>query len=243
MPFASPKQRRFLWAKKPDIARRWTRKYGSKPAKKGSSMPKGQPARPIRGKAAKGSGKSILMKEGAGRKMLKTWRSMSPEARKRLKTTVTPGGSLSGVIKSVRSSRAGRNVNPTTGTPGRNKRLAAGTATPKPFKLSMGKTPDVKPKSRTARTASESTNINQPWRSTARKTLKSRIRGNDSTLSARRVRNRAAKILSKKEKALFSRSPKAEAGRSRRRLKVGQSLYPRTTASGTSGGAGKVVVR
>jgi len=30
MPFRSEKQRRFLWAKHPDIARRWTRKYGSK---------------------------------------------------------------------------------------------------------------------------------------------------------------------------------------------------------------------
>ena len=30
MPFRSEKQRRYLWAKHPDIARRWTKKYGSK---------------------------------------------------------------------------------------------------------------------------------------------------------------------------------------------------------------------
>jgi hypothetical protein len=30
MPFKSAKQRRFLWAKRPDIARKWTEKYGSK---------------------------------------------------------------------------------------------------------------------------------------------------------------------------------------------------------------------
>jgi hypothetical protein len=34
MPFRSTKQRRYLWAKRPDIARRWTRKYGSKPRSK-----------------------------------------------------------------------------------------------------------------------------------------------------------------------------------------------------------------
>lgn len=28
MPFQSEKQRRFLWAKHPDIARRWSREYG-----------------------------------------------------------------------------------------------------------------------------------------------------------------------------------------------------------------------
>lgn len=30
MPFKSIKQRKFMWAKHPDIARRWTNKYGSK---------------------------------------------------------------------------------------------------------------------------------------------------------------------------------------------------------------------
>lgn len=31
MPFQSEKQRRFLWLKHPDIARRWAKKYGSTP--------------------------------------------------------------------------------------------------------------------------------------------------------------------------------------------------------------------
>ena len=30
MPFRSEAQRRFMWAKHPDIARRWTNEYGSK---------------------------------------------------------------------------------------------------------------------------------------------------------------------------------------------------------------------
>lgn len=34
MPFRSEKQRRFMWAKHPEIARRWSKKYGSKPVKK-----------------------------------------------------------------------------------------------------------------------------------------------------------------------------------------------------------------
>lgn len=34
MPFQSEKQRRYLWAKEPEIASRWTREYGSKPRKK-----------------------------------------------------------------------------------------------------------------------------------------------------------------------------------------------------------------
>lgn len=28
MPFRSEKQKRFLWAKRPDIAKKWTKKYG-----------------------------------------------------------------------------------------------------------------------------------------------------------------------------------------------------------------------
>jgi hypothetical protein len=31
MPFRSEKQRRFLWKNHPDIAQRWSDKYGSKP--------------------------------------------------------------------------------------------------------------------------------------------------------------------------------------------------------------------
>lgn len=34
MPFRSAKQRRFLWAKHPKIAARWTKKYGSKVRRK-----------------------------------------------------------------------------------------------------------------------------------------------------------------------------------------------------------------
>ena len=34
MPFKSEKQRRYLWKKEPAIARKWTKKYGSKPVKK-----------------------------------------------------------------------------------------------------------------------------------------------------------------------------------------------------------------
>lgn len=30
MPFRSEKQRRYLWMKHPDIAKRWTSEYGSK---------------------------------------------------------------------------------------------------------------------------------------------------------------------------------------------------------------------
>ena len=34
MSFRSEKQRRFMWARHPDIARRWTEEYGSKPQPK-----------------------------------------------------------------------------------------------------------------------------------------------------------------------------------------------------------------
>ena len=34
MPFKSTKQRRYMWAKHPSIAKRWTKKYGSKIVKK-----------------------------------------------------------------------------------------------------------------------------------------------------------------------------------------------------------------
>ena len=34
MPFESEAQRRYLWAKHPEIARRWTREYGSTPRDK-----------------------------------------------------------------------------------------------------------------------------------------------------------------------------------------------------------------
>ena len=35
MPFKSEKQRRYLWANEPKIARDWTDKYGSQPKNKG----------------------------------------------------------------------------------------------------------------------------------------------------------------------------------------------------------------
>lgn len=31
MPFRSEQQRKFMWARHPEIARRWSHKYGSKP--------------------------------------------------------------------------------------------------------------------------------------------------------------------------------------------------------------------
>lgn len=34
MPFKSTKQRKYMWAKHPEIAKRWTKKYGSKIKKK-----------------------------------------------------------------------------------------------------------------------------------------------------------------------------------------------------------------
>lgn len=34
MPFKSEKQRRYLWVKHPEIAKKWTREYGSKTLKK-----------------------------------------------------------------------------------------------------------------------------------------------------------------------------------------------------------------
>ena len=40
MPFKSEKQKRYMWAKEPEIAKRWTEKYGSKPKKKGGIMKK-----------------------------------------------------------------------------------------------------------------------------------------------------------------------------------------------------------
>jgi hypothetical protein len=34
MPFVSEKQRKYLWMHKPEIAKRWTKEYGSKPVSK-----------------------------------------------------------------------------------------------------------------------------------------------------------------------------------------------------------------
>ena len=40
MPFKSEKQRKYMWAKEPAIAKKWTEKYGSKPRKKGGLINK-----------------------------------------------------------------------------------------------------------------------------------------------------------------------------------------------------------
>ena len=41
MPFKSKKQRKFMWARHPEIARRWTEKYGSKIQSKKKKKKKG----------------------------------------------------------------------------------------------------------------------------------------------------------------------------------------------------------
>ena len=38
MPFVSAKQRRYMWAKHPEIAKRWTKKYGSEIVKTAKAM-------------------------------------------------------------------------------------------------------------------------------------------------------------------------------------------------------------
>ena len=38
MPFKSEKQRKYLFANEPKIAKEWTKKYGSKPQKKNGGM-------------------------------------------------------------------------------------------------------------------------------------------------------------------------------------------------------------
>ena len=40
MPFKSEKQRKYMWAKEPAIAKKWTEKYGSKPRKNGGLINK-----------------------------------------------------------------------------------------------------------------------------------------------------------------------------------------------------------
>tara|TARA_R100001244_G_scaffold38661_1_gene34933 strand:- start:107 stop:262 length:156 start_codon:yes stop_codon:yes gene_type:complete len=40
MPFKSEKQRRYLWAKEPAIAKKWTKEHGSNPKKKGGIINK-----------------------------------------------------------------------------------------------------------------------------------------------------------------------------------------------------------
>ncbi len=40
MPFVSERQRRFMWANHPNIARRWTQEHGSKPLSEMVPKPK-----------------------------------------------------------------------------------------------------------------------------------------------------------------------------------------------------------
>lgn len=40
MPFRSAKQRRYMFAKHPQIAKRWAKKYGTKPKPKGGKRKK-----------------------------------------------------------------------------------------------------------------------------------------------------------------------------------------------------------
>ena len=42
MPIKSEKQRKYLWANEPKIAREWTKAYGSKPVGKKKSKKKGK---------------------------------------------------------------------------------------------------------------------------------------------------------------------------------------------------------
>jgi hypothetical protein len=41
MPFDSEKQRRYMWMHYPDIARRWSEEYGSKPKKSNKRKARG----------------------------------------------------------------------------------------------------------------------------------------------------------------------------------------------------------
>jgi hypothetical protein len=52
MPFRSEKQRRYMWARHPEIAERWTKEYGSKPKPKGKRKPQATKAK-RRGKKAR----------------------------------------------------------------------------------------------------------------------------------------------------------------------------------------------
>lgn len=42
MPFQSEKQRRYMWANHPEIARKWAHKYGSRPKRKKVTYRKGK---------------------------------------------------------------------------------------------------------------------------------------------------------------------------------------------------------
>lgn len=72
MPFKSEAQRRFLWAKHPDIAQRWSDKYGSKPV-----------ARKLKKDEKKAVAKRRLAKK-ASEKMSKNMPGMSAAEHKKM---------------------------------------------------------------------------------------------------------------------------------------------------------------
>lgn len=76
---------------------------------------KNQAPQPIgRGKA--GSGKRMIHREGGGKKLLKTWRSLSKGTRKSIKSNVRAGNyTITGYLRSTRDYRRGKRANPTTG--------------------------------------------------------------------------------------------------------------------------------
>jgi hypothetical protein len=42
MPFKSERQRRYLWKNEPEVAKKWSHKYGSKPIKSSKKTVKGK---------------------------------------------------------------------------------------------------------------------------------------------------------------------------------------------------------
>lgn len=56
MPFKSEKQRRFMFARHPEIAKRWTKKYGSEPRGNGGTPTKSMAAPKPRRKGVRRAG-------------------------------------------------------------------------------------------------------------------------------------------------------------------------------------------
>lgn len=48
MPFVSEKQRRWMWANMPELARRWTEEYGSQPVKQVKPVRPVKPVKPVK---------------------------------------------------------------------------------------------------------------------------------------------------------------------------------------------------
>jgi len=116
-----------MWANKPDLARRWTDEYGSKPAKKGEAMPKGKAPQPLKGPIKKGTGKAMIVAAGGGRKALRTWRSLSQDVRKTYKSNVAAGTSkhpnVLEMLQTARNMRMNAGTNAVTGNPTPKKRV------------------------------------------------------------------------------------------------------------------------